>query len=186
MYQMQILIVMLIMILFGLASVCKATDDNMLAHQYPRQVVTRHYGHDIAKISLMPSVYSSKINNEANSLTDTNNTPSKQCIYFDSDAYIIKKKYASLISANALYLLGHPHAHVILQGNTDERGTREFNLSAGLLRAFAIKKALLQLGVPNEQIETVSLGEENPLSFDHNEAAWKQNRRTEIIYQTEQ
>jgi len=131
--------------------------------------------------------YASDENNiQANPLTNPKSILSKRSVYFDSDSYIVKPIYAPLIAAHAQYLIGHPQARVTLQGNTDERGTREFNLSAGLLRAIAIKNALLQLGVPDDQIETTSLGEENPLEFGHNETAWKQNRRTEIIYQIEQ
>jgi peptidoglycan-associated lipoprotein len=118
----------------------------------------------------------------ANALTDPSNILSKRSIYYDFDKFDVKPEYSALVEAHAKYLQQHSDAKVTLQGNTDERGSREYNLALGQRRAESVKKAMHVLGVPDKQMETVSLGEEKPKSEGHDEAAWSQNRRTDIIY----
>lgn len=118
-------------------------------------------------------------------LKDPNNILSKRIIYFDFDKSSIKPEYQPLISAHAAFLKKYPNAKVVLQGNTDERGSREYNMALGQRRADSVKQAMSVLGVKNDQMETVSFGEEKPAAEGHNEAAWKQNRRTVIHYQGE-
>lgn len=120
-----------------------------------------------------------------NPLTDPNNILSKRSIYFDFDKDDIKPEYRDLVNAHAQYLQGHPEAKVILQGNTDERGTREYNLSLGQRRAVAVKQALNIQGVQDKQIETISYGEEKPQANGTDEAAYSKNRRVDIVYQGE-
>ena len=91
-------------------------------------------------------------------------------------------EYGALIDRHARYLLAHPDLKVTLQGNTDERGGTEYNLSLGQRRAQAVKSALHLLGVPDDQAEPVSFGEERPMADGHDEAAWAQNRRVDIVY----
>jgi peptidoglycan-associated lipoprotein len=74
----------------------------------------------------------------------------------------------------------------MLQGNTDERGSREYNLALGQRRSDAVRKMMAVLGVPERQIETVSLGEEKPRAVGHNEEAWRENRRADVLYSNEQ
>lgn len=121
---------------------------------------------------------------EVNPLKDPNNILSKRSVYFDYDKDEVKAEYRPLIEAHAKYLLAHPSAKVFLQGNADERGSREYNLSLGQRRAVAVKNVLNLLGVQDKQIETVSFGEEKA-STTHDEAAYKQDRRTDIAYENE-
>ena len=104
-------------------------------------------------------------------------------VYFDFDSYSVKTEYQSLLQAHATYLKSHPQRHILIQGNTDERGTSEYNLALGQKRAEAVKQGLETLGVQDSQIEAVSLGKEKPLATGHDEASWAQNRRADIVYQ---
>lgn len=106
----------------------------------------------------------------------------KRVIYFDFDKSEIKQKYRDIIEAHATYLSKHPKVTVTLEGNTDERGSREYNLALGERRAVAVEQQLTLLGVPASQIRTVSYGEERPVDPGHNEAAWSKNRRVVIVY----
>ena len=115
-------------------------------------------------------------------LRDPNNILSKRNIYFDYDSDAVKAEYQPLVEAHAKYMLAHPDAKMILQGNTDERGTREYNLSLGQRRAVAVKKALNLLGVKDTQIETVSYGEEKATPNCSAEACDK-DRRADIVHQ---
>jgi len=116
-------------------------------------------------------------------LNDPNSPLAKRSIYFDFDSYSVKADYQSLLEAHAAYLKSHPQRHVLLQGNTDERGTSEYNLALGQKRAEAVRRALSLLGVPDSQMEAVSLGKEKPMATGHDESAWAQNRRTDLVYQ---
>ena len=103
-------------------------------------------------------------------------------IYFDFDKSDIRPEFAAVISGNAQFLAAHPGAKLKLEGNTDERGTREYNIGLGERRAQAVRRALLLQGAIDAQISTVSYGEERPAISGHDEAAWSKNRRVEIIY----
>lgn len=122
---------------------------------------------------------------KVNPLTDPHNILSKRSIYYAFDKYGIKPEYRPIVAAHAKYLVAHVNADVILQGNTDERGSREYNLALGQRRADGVKKMMVVLGVPAKQIETVSFGEEKPKLTCHNESCWKENRRTDIVYKGE-
>lgn len=121
----------------------------------------------------------------ADELHDPNNILSKRSIYFDFDKYDVKDEYKPLVEAHAKYLNGHKSANVIVQGNADERGSREYNLALGQRRAEAVKKMMNVLGVPDGQMETVSFGEEKPKAECHDESCWSQNRRDDIVYKGE-
>jgi peptidoglycan-associated lipoprotein len=120
-----------------------------------------------------------------NPLTDPNNILSKRSVYFDFDSVAVKDEYRPMVEAHAKYLTDHSSAKVTIQGNTDERGSREYNLALGQRRADAVKKVMSVLGVGDKQIETVSFGEEKPKATGNNEEAWAQNRRADIVYQGE-
>lgn len=122
---------------------------------------------------------------EVNPLTDPNNILSKRSVYFDFDKYVVKAEYQNLIDAHAKYLVDHPNASITIQGNADDRGSREYNLALGQKRASAVKMALSIHGVPDKQIETISFGMEKPKAIGHDESAWSQNRRSDIVYQGE-
>lgn len=108
----------------------------------------------------------------------------KKSIWFDFDSAIIKSEYQSVITAHAEYLRANKdkNARILIQGNTDERGTTEYNLALGQRRSEAVKKALSRLGVDDSQLEAVSLGKEKPINPGHEESAWKENRRADIVY----
>ena len=120
-----------------------------------------------------------------NPLTDPNSVLSKRSVYFDFDSYSVKDEYRSLVQAHAQYLRDNGNARVLLQGNADERGSREYNLALGQRRADAVRNAMTLSGARESQIESVSLGEEKPRGLGHDEASWAENRRTDIRYQGE-
>ena len=121
-------------------------------------------------------------NSGNNPLKDPNNVLSKRNIYFDYDSDAVKSEYRTLVEAHAKYMLAHPDAKMIIQGNTDERGTREYNLSLGQRRSVAVKKALNILGVKDSQIETVSYGEEKATQNCSGDACDK-DRRADIVHE---
>ncbi len=109
----------------------------------------------------------------------------QRSIFYDLDQYDIKDQYKPLVEAHAKYLRDHPGRKMLIQGNTDERGSREYNVALGQRRSDNVKKMLLLLGAREDQVESVSLGEEKPRSEGHDEQAWAQNRRSDILYQGE-
>jgi peptidoglycan-associated lipoprotein len=114
---------------------------------------------------------------------DPSNILAKQrSVYFDFDEYAIKDQYRPMIEAHAKYLQANRSLKVTLQGNTDERGTREYNIALGQRRADAVKKLMVLLGATEVQIETVSFGKEKPRRDGHDETAWAENRRVDIVY----
>ena len=106
----------------------------------------------------------------------------RKIIYFDFDKSEIKPEFADVITAHAHYLTANAALKVKLEGNTDERGTREYNIGLGERRAQAVRRALMLQGVAESQITTVSFGAERPAVDGDNEAAWAQNRRVEMVY----
>jgi peptidoglycan-associated lipoprotein len=103
-------------------------------------------------------------------------------IYFDYDSYVVKPEFQSLIEAHARYLKANGARHVVIEGHTDERGGREYNLALGQRRSEAVRRALGLLGVADSQVEAVSFGKEKPAVPGSDENAWAQNRRAEIAY----
>ena len=103
-------------------------------------------------------------------------------VYFDFDQYIIKSEFAPVVNSNAKNLSSNKGKKILIQGNTDERGGREYNLALGQKRAEAVRKSLSLLGVPETQMEAVSLGKEKPKATGSDEAAWAENRRADILY----
>lgn len=118
-------------------------------------------------------------------LKDPQSPLAQRRIQFDYDSAAIRDEYRGMLEAHAMYLKSDAAAKAILQGHADERGSREYNLALGQRRSESVFKALNLLGVPEGQLEAVSLGEEKPLAEGHDEAAWAQNRRVEILYQGE-
>ncbi|WP_213299823.1 peptidoglycan-associated lipoprotein Pal [Paraburkholderia sacchari] len=116
-------------------------------------------------------------------LNNPNSPLAKRSVYFDFDSYSVKDDYQSLLQAHAQYLKTHPQRHVLIQGNTDERGSSEYNLALGQKRAEAVRRVLALDGVGDSQMEAVSLGKEKPVAAGHDEASWSQNRRADLVYQ---
>jgi peptidoglycan-associated lipoprotein len=116
-------------------------------------------------------------------LNDPNSPLAKRSIYFGFDSYSVSDDYKPLLQQHAQYLRSHPERHVLIQGNTDERGTSEYNLALGQKRAAAVLSALSLMGVAQTQMEAVSLGKEKPVADGHSEDAYAQNRRADLVYQ---
>ena len=117
-----------------------------------------------------------------NPLKDPGNILSKRTVYFDYDSSVVKDEYKPLVTAHARYLTDNRGRRAVIQGNTDERGSREYNLALGQRRADSVKKIMMLLGASDNQIETVSFGEEKPVEMGSSEAAWSKNRRADIVY----
>ena len=106
----------------------------------------------------------------------------QRSVYFDLNEYTVQTKYQKTLSAHADYLKVNPKQKIIIQGNTDERGTAEYNLALGQRRSDAVRKSLNLMGVSDDQMEAVSFGKEKPKAEGDNEAAWAENRRADIAY----
>jgi peptidoglycan-associated lipoprotein len=106
----------------------------------------------------------------------------EKIVYFDYDSFIIKPEFQSTIEAHAQFLKSNTRAKISLEGHTDERGGREYNLAVGQKRADAVRQSLTLLGVATSQIETVSFGEEKPAMEGADESAFAKNRRAEFFY----
>ena len=118
-------------------------------------------------------------------LKDPKNILSKRSIFFDYDSNLVKDEYKPIVTAHARYLLQNGSSKMRIEGNADERGSREYNLALGQRRADAVKQMMQILGVKADQVETVSFGEEKPRCSDAAESCWSQNRRGDIVYQGE-
>ncbi|MBC3909211.1 peptidoglycan-associated lipoprotein Pal [Undibacterium umbellatum] len=119
---------------------------------------------------------------EMDPLNDPNSPLAKRSVYFDFDQYVVKTEYSGTVNAHSKYLGTNKGKKVLIQGNTDERGGSEYNLALGQKRAEAVRKSLSLLGVPESQMEAVSLGKEKPKATGSDEASWAENRRADIIY----
>ena len=106
----------------------------------------------------------------------------EKIVYFNYDSFIIKPEFQSTIEAHAQFLKSNTRAKISLEGHTDERGGREYNLALGQKRADAVRQSLTLLGVATSQIETVSFGEEKPAMQGADESAFAKNRRAEFFY----
>jgi peptidoglycan-associated lipoprotein len=114
--------------------------------------------------------------------SDATGPLARKVIYFDFDKSEIKPEFADVVAAHAHNLTAHPNLKIKLEGNTDERGTREYNIGLGERRAQAVRRALMLQGVAESQLSTVSFGSERPAAEGDDEAAWAQNRRVELVY----
>ena len=120
-----------------------------------------------------------------NPLRDPSSPLSKRSIYFDFDSFVVKDEYKPTIEAHARYLQQNRPQRMTIQGNTDERGSREYNIALGQKRADAVKRMMTLLGAQEQQIETVSFGKEKPRTQGHDESSWAENRRDDIVYSGE-
>ena len=109
----------------------------------------------------------------------------QRSIFYDLDQYDITDQYKPLVEAHAKYLRANPGRKMLIQGNTDERGSREYNIALGQRRSEGVKRMLLLLGAKEDQVESVSLGEEKPRAEGQGEDIWSLNRRSDILYQGE-
>ena len=110
---------------------------------------------------------------------------SKRSVYFDYDKFEVRDEYRPLVEAHARFLRDNRTAKVLVQGNADERGSREYNVGLGQRRSDGVKKLLILLGAKEPQIEATSLGEEKPSCNGHDEECWAKNRRDDMLYNGE-
>jgi peptidoglycan-associated lipoprotein len=115
-------------------------------------------------------------------LNDPKGVLAKRSVYFDYDSFIVKDEFKPVVEAHAKYLAANKGRKIVIQGNTDERGGREYNLALGQKRAEAVRKSLSVLGVSETQMEAVSFGKEKPKANGSDEAAWAENRRADLAY----
>lgn len=115
-------------------------------------------------------------------LNDPKGVLAKRSVYFDYDSYVVRDDGKTVVESHSGYLNKNKGRKVLIQGNTDERGGTEYNLALGQKRAEAVRKSMSALGVPESQMEAVSLGEEKPKAIGSGEAAWAENRRADIVY----
>lgn len=118
-------------------------------------------------------------------LKNPNSILSKRSVFFDYDSNLVKDEFRPIVAAHARYLTQNKNARMIVQGNTDERGSREYNLALGQRRADAVKQMMTVLGADGPRVEAVSFGEEKPRAQGSTEAAYAENRRADIVYQGE-
>ena len=124
--------------------------------------------------------YASTLGPEFN---DPNNPLSKRTIYFMLDSSEVMPDFVPVIAAHAQYLIANPAQRITLEGNADERGSREYNIALGEQRAKSVASMMKVQGVSENQLEIVSYGEEKPAAFGSDEEAWERNRRVELVYQ---
>jgi len=119
---------------------------------------------------------------DARNFDNSESLLSKRVIYFDFDKSEVKSEYRSIVAAHAAYISAHSSARVTLEGHTDERGTREYNLGLGERRGNSVSGLLSAAGAMGTQLDVVSYGEERPVCRVSDENCWWQNRRVEIVY----
>ena len=121
----------------------------------------------------------------AAALKDPGNILSRRSVYFDFDSNLVKDEFRPLVTAHARYLQQNPGTKMRIEGNADERGSREYNIALGQRRSEAVKQLMQLLGARPDQIESVSFGEEKPRATGHDETSWAENRRADVVYQGE-
>ena len=122
---------------------------------------------------------------DMSALKDPNNILSKRSVYFDFDKDEVKAEFRPLVEAHAKFLQANPNAKLMIQGNADSRGSREYNLALGQRRSVAVKKAMNVVGAQDKQIETVSYGEEKSTQTCKDDGCWSHDRRADIVYEGE-
>lgn len=123
--------------------------------------------------------------NSIAALKDPRSPLSKRSVYFDYDSFMVKDEFQALLTAHGKFLAANSKMKMLIQGNADDRGSREYNLALGQKRADAVRKSLSLLGVRDDQMESVSLGEEKPACLESSEECWAKNRRGDMLYSGE-
>jgi len=116
-------------------------------------------------------------------LNDPQGVLANRSVYFDYDSFVVREDGKPIVANHSGYLTKNTGRKILIQGNTDERGGTEYNLALGQKRAEAVRRAMGALGVSDNQMEAVSLGEEKPKATGSDESAWAENRRADIVYQ---
>ena len=138
--------------------------------------------HPIAPAQVKPVTADSANERMLAALRDPNSPLSKRSVYFAYDQYVIAREHQSLIEAHGRFLAANPGLKITIQGNADERGSREYNLALGQKRAEAMRKSIVLTGAKDSQVEALSLGEERPVCMDRSESCQAKNVRGDILY----
>jgi peptidoglycan-associated lipoprotein len=157
----------------GLLAACSTQPASETAKIEPQPPVTSASSQATARPAPAPAMTGS-------AMVDAKVT--KRSVYYDFDKAEIKAEQLGTVEANARYLGAHPELKVRIEGNTDERGSREYNLALGQRRAESVMKVMTLLGIPGPRMESVSYGEEKPRATGHDEQSWAENRRSDIVY----
>ena len=115
-------------------------------------------------------------------LDPKNAIATQRSFYYDYDDFSVKPEFSKLLEIHGKFLAANPKVNIRVQGNADERGSAEYNLSLGQKRADAVVRALRLFGVKDSQMESISFGREKPRAAGHDETAWAQNRRVDLEY----
>ena len=174
------------LLLVNLLAACaseKPTDANQLITKPEADAPAVKNQPEVAPASTIPAPPAPPVAAEkVDPLNDPNSILSNRSTHYPFDVSAVQEDDKPLVQAHAKYLGEHPERNVRLEGNCDERGSNEYNLALGQRRADGVKKMLLLGGAKAGQLKTVSYGEEKPKATGHDEASWKQNRRTDIVY----
>ena len=169
---------LIVLALVALASGCSSTGDKKGSDD----VTIEDRGSDASSGGAVASGATSGTDYSSAALNDPNSPLSRRVIYFEYDSAEITDDGQQLLVEHAGYLVANPGTHITLEGHTDERGSREYNIALGDRRALSVERVLELNGVSAEQITIVSYGEEKPAAEGHSDAAWRLNRRVELIY----
>jgi len=172
---MQKLLLSLKIFLFGISILMLAACNTIRHETSP----TNEAGNEVSTSGIGSTTEFNDTDTNANRLK----APYNQIYYFDFDKYDIHQEDIDSIHTQSNYLIAHPNARVRLEGNTDERGSREYNITLGWRRAKATAAIMEQEGVSPKQIVMLSYGKEKPVAFGHDEDSYKLNRRVNLIYE---
>jgi peptidoglycan-associated lipoprotein len=165
-----------------------AKEQEELKRQLDEQQRRQQAQNDQAIVKPLPGtgVGGSQLKGDAwTQLKEPGSALAKRSVYYEYNKYDIKEEYVPLIEAHGKFLMDHNDLKIAVQGNCDDRGSREYNLALGQRRADSVKRAMVLLGVGDKQIETVSFGAEKPVAFGQDEESWAKNRRADIVYPNE-
>ncbi|MEH6462061.1 peptidoglycan-associated lipoprotein Pal [Chitinimonas sp. JJ19] len=167
--------------LVGLLAACASTTPAPVENKAPDATPTPSTNNSNTSTQPVQPSQGSKLD----PLNDPASMLSKRGVYFDYDKYDVRADQQALVEAHGRYLAANPGRSVRVEGNADERGSREYNLALGQKRAEAVRKALSVVGAKDGQIEATSNGEEKPRATDKDEASYAENRRADMVYNGE-
>jgi len=120
---------------------------------------------------------------DKNAINDPASPLAERVIYFDFDSDQVSSDYLDLLVHHGKYLAANPTVKLRIEGHADERGSREYNIALGNRRAQTVRRLVLFQGADASQIQVISYGEEKPVALNHDEEAWRLNRRVELVYE---
>ena len=174
---------LLSVLLMGLIAACSSVPQE----QEASAIEDRNAGEAVDRPAIKPAESQALTDKSlaGDSLKDPDSILSKRSVYYDFDSNLVKDEYKPVVSAHARFLQQHSEQAMRIEGNADERGSREYNLALGQRRADAVRQMMQLLGARSDQIETVSYGEEKPRGLGNDEASWAENRRADMVYRGE-